>query len=155
MTKRIPVDALPPYQPLPDELPMTTHVIDGAMVYLSGHIPDMPGHDPIRGQVATDLSTTEARAAARQVALNLLATLDHAAGGLDNVARVIRLFGMVNSAPTFTDQPSVINAASELIVEVLGRDRGLHSRSAVGVAQLPLGVPVEIELTARLHEEPT
>lgn len=145
---------LPPYRPLPDSLAFATHVIDGTMLYVSGHIPDIDGEPQLRGQLGGALSVEDGREAARRVIRNLLATVEHAACGLDNVAAVLRLFGMVNSAPGFTDQPAVVDAASEFLVAVFGRQRGVHARSAVGVAQLPFGVPVEIELTVRLREQP-
>ncbi len=146
---------LPPYRPLPSSLPFETHVRDGTILYLSGHISDIDGEPQLRGQLGGGLSVEEGREAARSVMRNLLATLQHAAGGLRNVAAVLRLLGMVNSAPGFTDQPGVVNAASEMLVAALGRQRGVHARSAIGVAQLPFGVPVEIELTVRLRKEPT
>ena len=141
---------VPEYVPLPANLPLAHYARVGQILHLSGHIPDSPGQPELRGRLGAELSVEDGRAAARRVALNLLSTLTHAAGDLDGVARIVKLVGFVASEDTFVDQPAVINAASEIFVALWGRN-GLHARSAVGVAQLPFGVPVEIELIVELE----
>lgn len=121
----------------------------GNLVFLSGHIARKDGK-PWVGQLGASMNTAEGQAAARAVAIDLLATLDAAAGGLDRVARVVKVMSLVNSTPAFTEQHLVTNGCSELLVEVLGQQVGAHARSAFGVAQLPLGSCVEIELIAEL-----
>lgn len=119
-------------------------VISGGQVFVSGQVSQGPG-GLIRGRLGTDLSVEQGAEAARACALSLLAQLRAACDGdFGRLKRVVKLTGFVNSTPEFTDQPKVINGASDLMVEVLG-DAGRHARSAVGVAALPLGVAVEIE----------
>lgn len=120
------------------------YVISGNHVYVSGQIAqDAKG--PIRGRLGADLGIDEGAHAAARCALLLLAQLKAALGGdLGRLRRVVKLTGFVNSAPGFTDQPKVVNGASDLLVALLG-EAGRHARSAVGVAALPLGVAVEIE----------
>ncbi len=113
----------------------------GNLVYLSGAGPVAAGHVPT-GKVGADVTTDEAAAHARQVGLNLLAALREELGTLDAVRRVVKLLGMVNAVPDFTEHSTVINGCSDLFVEVFGEG---HARSAVGVGSLPLGMPVEIE----------
>ena len=125
-------------------------VRSGNLVFLSGHIAKRDGK-PHVGQLGTDMSTDAGKAAARAVAIDLLGTLNAAVGGdLERVVRIIKLMSLVNSAPTYTEHHLVTNGASELIAEVFGADRGAHARSAFGVAQLPLGACVEIELIAEV-----
>jgi enamine deaminase RidA (YjgF/YER057c/UK114 family) len=114
------------------------------MVYVSGQVSrDESG--PLTGRLGDDLGVEQGAAAARTCALALVAQLKAACDGdLDRLVRVVKLTGFVNSAPGFTDQPKVVNGASDLMVEIFG-DRGKHARSAVGVAALPLGVAVEVE----------
>ncbi len=120
------------------------YVVVGDMVHVSGQI-SMDGGELIRGRLGEDMDIEAGAAAARVCAINLIAQLRNACDGdLDRVVRVVRLGGFVNSAPDFTDQPKVINGASDLMVEVFG-EAGRHARAAVGVAALPLGVAVEIE----------
>jgi enamine deaminase RidA (YjgF/YER057c/UK114 family) len=118
----------------------------GNLVYVSGHIARKEGK-PWVGQLGAGLTTDEGKAAARAIAVELMGTLHAAVGDLDRVARIVKLMVLVNSAPTFTEQHLVANGASELLVQVFG-DRGPHARSAFGVAQIPLGACVEIELIA-------
>ncbi len=113
----------------------------GNLVYLSGAGPVVAGHVPT-GKVGADVSTEEAAAHARQVGLNLLAVLREELGTLDRARRVVKLLGMVNAVPDFTEHSRVINGCSDLFVAVFGEG---HARSAVGVGSLPLGMPVEIE----------
>ena len=123
-------------------------VIDEGLVYASGHGP-IDGETIIRGKVGADLSLDDGRAAARLTTLSILATLRAELGDLDRIARIVKVFGMVNVGPGFTQTPAVIDGCSELLVAVFG-DAGRHARSAVGLAELPFGIAVEIELTARL-----
>lgn len=143
--------AIPGYSPIPATLPFTHYTQTDRILYVSGHIPDMEGQPPMRGRLGDQFDVDQGRIAARLVALNLLATLRHATGDLDNVGKILKLVGYVASANGFVQQPDVINAASEIFVELWG-EAGVHARSAIGVAQLPLGVPVEIELVVELEE---
>ena len=120
------------------------YVIDGKQLWVAGQVPFWNGAVKYTGVVGQDVSVDEAVDAARICAINILAQTRAALGDLDRIARVIKLGGFVNGAPGFTDQPKVINGASDLLVEVLG-DKGLHARSAVGAGGLPLGVPVEVD----------
>lgn len=120
------------------------YVLSGGIVYVSGQI-SQGANGLIKGKLGEDMSTEQGSEAARACALSLLAQLRAACGGdFGRLRRVVKLTGFVNSTPDFTEQPKVINGASELLVEVLG-EIGWHARSAVGVASLPLGVAVEIE----------
>ena len=118
-------------------LPFVFARIDARRVYLSGRGP--------RGKVGAEVSVEEAYEAARATGLSILGTLQRELGDLDRVTGWLRVFGMVNSAPGFTGQPSVINGFSDLILELYGPEAGQHARSAVGMAELPFGIPVEIE----------
>ena len=124
-------------------------VIDGDHVHVSGHGP-VAGDRMVRGKVGSDLTLEEAQQAARMTGLSILATLNAELGDLDRIERFVKLFGMVNCAPGFNQTPAVINGCSDLLVEVFG-DAGKHARSAVGMAELPHDIAVEIELTARLR----
>ena len=124
-------------------------VVVGNMVHVGGHGP-INGADIIRGKVGDDLSLEEAQHAARMTGLSILATLLAELGSLDRIERIIKVFGMVNVAPGFNQTPSVIDGCSDLLVEIFG-DAGRHTRSAVGLAELPLDIAVEIELTAQLR----
>lgn len=117
----------------------------GSLVWTSGQLPMVEGKLALTGKVGQEVDPTTAKDLARTCALNALAALDAAAGGLDNVVRVVKVVGYVASAPGFFGQPGVINGASELLGEVFG-DAGKHARSAVGVAVLPLDAPVEVEV---------
>ncbi|HWW06988.1 RidA family protein [Collimonas sp.] len=122
----------------------------GNTVYLSGHLSKKDGKIWV-GQLGKDTTTEEAKLAARGIAVDLIATLQAACGGdLKRVKRVVKLMSLVNSTPDFTEQHLVTNGASELIGEVFG-EQGKHARSAFGVAQLPLGACVEIEMIAELE----
>lgn len=125
-------------------------VIVGDLVHVSGQISTDDG-GMIQGKLGHDMATEAGAAAARCCAISLLAQVRAAAGGdLDRLAQVVKLTGFVNSTPEFTDQPKVINGASDFLVEALG-DIGRHARSAVSAASLPFGVAVEIEGIFRLH----
>ena len=119
-------------------------VRSGDLVYVSGQVPLVDGTPSQLGHLGDDVGLEDGRAAARTCAINLLAALKAELGELSRVARVVKVTGFVASAPGFTDQPKVVNAASELFGEAFG-DAGRHARAAVGVAALPLGVPVEVE----------
>jgi enamine deaminase RidA (YjgF/YER057c/UK114 family) len=119
----------------------------GNLLFLSGHGPFRPhGTFTHVGKVGRELTVEQGYAVAREVGLNLLATAKASLGSLDRVKRVVKVLGMVNSAEEFGDQPKVINGFSDLMVEVFGDVIGKHARSAVGMAGLPLGIPVEIEM---------
>lgn len=126
-------------------------VVTGNLVYLSGHGPLKPDGSMISGKVGGDLSQDEGKAAARQTGLALLSTIQAQLGSLDKIKRIIKVLGMVNAAPDFTEHPSVINGCSELFVDVWGED-GRAARSAVGMGSLPGNIAVEIELIAELAE---
>ena len=120
-------------------------VVAGKLVFISGQITLLNGKIIHQGRIGDDLTVDDGYQAARLCGLNLLAQLKVAAGGdLDNVSRVVKLGGFVNSVPTFTDQPEVINGASDLMVEVFG-DSGKHARFAVSAGALPRNVSVEID----------
>jgi enamine deaminase RidA (YjgF/YER057c/UK114 family) len=121
----------------------------GNLVFISGHIAKKDGK-PWVGQLGLTMTTEEGKAAARAIAIDLMGTLQAAAGGdLDRVRRIVKVMSLVNSTPTFIEQHLVTNGCSELLGEVFG-DAGRHARSAFGVAQIPLGACVEIELIAEL-----
>jgi enamine deaminase RidA (YjgF/YER057c/UK114 family) len=121
----------------------------GNLVFLSGHIAKKDGK-PWVGQLGLTMATEEGKAAARAIAIDLLGTLQAACGDLERVARVVKVMSLVNSTPTYTEQHLVTNGCSELLGEVFGPTAGAHARSAFGVAQIPLGACVEIELIAEL-----
>jgi enamine deaminase RidA (YjgF/YER057c/UK114 family) len=123
----------------------------GPYVYVSGQVPFVDGKLPATGKVGGAVSAAEAAGLARACALNALAAAAAAAGGLDEIRRIVKVTGFVASAPGFNGQPQVINGASELFIEVFGED-GRHARSAVGVAELPLDAPVEVELIAEVRD---
>ena len=122
----------------------------GNLVFVSGHIAKRDGK-PWVGQLGGAIATDEGKAAARAVAIDLLGTLQAAAGDLSHVKRIVKVMSLVNSAPTFTEQHLVTNGCSELLVQVFGPEVGAHARSAFGVAQIPLGACVEIELVAEVR----
>ena len=121
----------------------------GQLVFISGHIARKDGK-PVVGQLGTNMATDDAESAARGVAIDLLGTLQAAVGDLARVKRIVKVLSLVNSAPTYTEHHLVTNGASELLVQVLGPEVGSHARSAFGVAQLPMGACVEIELIAEV-----
>ena len=118
--------------------------IVGNMAYLSGHGPMINGELMFTGKVGSDVSVEQAQAAARQTAINILAALHEATGDLNRVKSVVKVLGFVASADGFNQQPAVMNAASEVFIEVFG-ENGRHARSAIGTNELPIGMPVEIE----------
>lgn len=122
----------------------------GKLVFLSGHIAKKDGRVWV-GQLGRTMDTSEGQAAARAVAVDLLGTLHAAAGDLNRVTRIVKLMSLVNSTGEFTEQHLVTNGASELIGQVFG-SKGAHARSAFGVAQIPFGACVEIEMVVELSE---
>ncbi|MBE7416165.1 MAG: RidA family protein [Ideonella sp.] len=120
----------------------------GSLLFLSGHLAKRDGK-PWVGQLGNGVATAEGKAAARAVAIDLMGTLHAALGDLNQVKRIVKLVGLVNSAPTFTEHHLVINGCSELLGEVFGA-AGQHARAAFGVAQIPLGACVEIELVVEV-----
>jgi enamine deaminase RidA (YjgF/YER057c/UK114 family) len=120
----------------------------GKLVFLSGHIARKDGKAWV-GQLGKTLQTEEGKQAARAIAVDLMGTLHAAIGDLNQVKRIVKVMSLVNSTPDFTEQHLVTNGASELLAQVFG-DRGAHARSAFGVAQIPMGACVEIELVAEL-----
>lgn len=125
-------------------------VRSGNLVFISGHIARKDGK-PWVGQLGLDTTTEQGHAAARAIAIDLLGTLQAAVGDLGRVKRIVKVLSLVNSSATFTEQHLVTNGCSQLLVEVFGVQVGAHARSAFGVAQLPLGACVEIELTAEVE----
>ena len=122
----------------------------GNLVFLSGHIAKKDGK-PWVGQLGRDMDTATGREAARAIAIDLMGTLQAAVGDLSKVRRIVKVMSLVNSTPDFTEQHLVTNGASELFAQVFGDQLGAHARSAFGVAQIPLGACVEIELIAELN----
>jgi enamine deaminase RidA (YjgF/YER057c/UK114 family) len=122
----------------------------GNLIFLSGHIAKIDGN-PWVGQLGVDVTTAQGKKAARDLAIDLLGTLNAAVGDLNQIKRIVKLMVLVNSAPTFTEQHLVANGASELLAEVFD-EKGMHARSAFGVAQVPFGSCVEIELIAEVDE---
>jgi enamine deaminase RidA (YjgF/YER057c/UK114 family) len=124
-------------------------VQSGNHVYVSGQVPMVDGKLPYTGKVGAEVTAEQGAELARACALNALAAID-ALVGLGRIVKIVKLTGYVASAPGFTDQPAVINGASDLFGQVLG-ELGRHARSAVGVAELPLGAPVEVEVIAEVE----
>ena len=121
----------------------------GTLVYTSGQLPLQAGDLTHIGKVGAEVTPEQAKVAARTCALNALAAID-ALVGIDAVIRIVKVVGFVASAPGFSGQPGVVNGASEVLGELFG-DAGAHARSAVGVSELPLGAPVEVELIAEVR----
>jgi enamine deaminase RidA (YjgF/YER057c/UK114 family) len=120
----------------------------GNLVYTSGQLPMVDGKLPATGKVGAEVTAEQAYGLARTCGLNALAAV-HALVGIDNVVRVVKVVGFVASAPGFGGQPGVVNGASELFGEIFG-DAGAHARSAVGVSELPLNAPVEVEIVVEV-----
>jgi enamine deaminase RidA (YjgF/YER057c/UK114 family) len=141
--------SLPPPIQLPPGIvfPFQFVRVVGRRALISGHGPQNPDGSIAQplGKVGRELSLEQGYAAARLTALSILGSLERALGDLDRIAAWVRVFGMVNSAPGFNRQPSVINGFSDLILELFGPETGAHCRSAVGLAELPFDIPVEIE----------
>lgn len=137
------IELQPLPKPLAAYLPFMT---SGQQVFVSGHLAKQGGAVWV-GQLGAGIDTATGKAAARNVAIDLISTLHAAVGDLNRITRIVKLVSLVNSTPQFTEQHLVTNGCSELMVEVFG-DKGQHARSAFGVAQLPMGACVEIELIA-------
>jgi enamine deaminase RidA (YjgF/YER057c/UK114 family) len=137
----------------PPAAPVAAYVMyvrTGNLVFLSGHIAKKPDGSVWAGQLGKDIDTAEGQQAARAIAVDLMGTLQEACGGdLNRVTRIVKVMSLVNSTPDYTDQHLVTNGASELFGDVFG-DAGKHARSAFGVAQIPRGACVEIELIAEI-----
>lgn len=126
-------------------------VIDGATAYVSGCVPfDGHGNLASKGKVPSEVPLADAQKAAALCAANVLRLVRQELGSLDRIDRMLKVLGFVNTDPDFTDQHLVINGASQLFVDVLGSEHGIHARSAVGMAQLPLGSSVEVEAILKL-----
>ena len=139
-----------PFPPSPPPSPLTsTASARGNLLFLSGGLP-IDGEKKVIGKVPSVVSIEDAREGARMVIFNRLAVIQDEIGSLDKVVRIVTLNGFVNSEPDFTGHPQVINGASELLVEIFG-DKGKHSRTALGVAALPLDVAVEINLVVEVE----
>jgi enamine deaminase RidA (YjgF/YER057c/UK114 family) len=136
----------PPMPPAGNYIPC---FVDDDIVYVGGHGP-VNGDVIIRGKVGSDLTLEQGRDAARMAALSMLATLHAELGNLDIVDSIMKVYGMVNVAPGFDRTPAVIDGCSDLLVEVFG-DAGRHTRTAIGVAELPFGIAVETEMIVRLR----
>jgi enamine deaminase RidA (YjgF/YER057c/UK114 family) len=121
------------------------------LLFLSGHGPIEKGQRTFIGKLGREFSVEQGRAAARLVIVNALRTVQEELGTLDNVARVVKVLGFVNSAPGFHEQPAVIDGASELLLDVF-EERGRHARSAVGMSELPFNIAVEIEMILEVRE---
>ena len=143
-----------PVQIPPDmKIPFSWVRVRGNRVFISGHGPQNPDGslaEP-RGKVGAELSVEQGYEAARLTALSMLADLKRAIGDLERVTAWLRVFGMVNAAPGFNQMPQVINGFSDLIIELYGPERGDHARSAVGLAELPMDIPVEIEAEVEIE----
>jgi enamine deaminase RidA (YjgF/YER057c/UK114 family) len=137
-----------PPEPLAVYVPF---VRTGDLIFTSGMGCRREGDFAYQGKLGGDLTLEEGREAARISMLNLLATLKVAVGDLDNIERVVKVTGFVASAPGFGQQPEVLNAASEVLVEVFG-DKGKHARSAIGVSELPRNIPLEIEMIVQVSD---
>lgn len=124
----------------------------GNLLYLSGNGPLRDGQIAYRGKVGRDLTVEEGYAAARLTGLNLLAVIKDALGDLERVAAFVKTLGFINSAPGFTQQPAVLNGFADLILDLYGEERGLHARSAVGMAELPWDAAVEIETIVEIGD---
>ncbi|QIZ35523.1 RidA family protein [Saccharopolyspora sp. ASAGF58] len=139
--------------PLPEVVPPVAAYVPavrtGSLVYTSGQVPMVAGKPAGIGKVGAEITPEEAKQHAAICALNALAAVDGLVG-LDSVVRIVKVVGFVASAEGFTGQPGVVNGASELLGEIFG-EAGQHARSAVGVAELPLGVPVEVELIVEVE----
>lgn len=135
--------------PTPPGAAYVPTVQTGNLLFLAGHIAKREGK-PWVGQLGAGLATAEGREAARAIAIDLMGTLQAALGDLERVQRIVKLLVLVNSTPTFTEQHLVANGASELLVNIFG-ERGPHARSAFGVAQIPLGACVEIEMIVEVR----
>ena len=145
--KEIGIELPPPVKPVANYV---TTVQTGNLVFTSGHGPVSVSGELETGQLGTDMTIEEGYQSARLVGLGLISTLKDALGDLDRIKKVVKVVGFVNSTPDFLDHPKVVNGVSDLFVEVFG-EKGKHARSAVGMVQLPGGIPVEVEVTVEVE----
>lgn len=138
-----------PEPKMPKDVNIVFAVRSGDLIYLSGNGPILPNGDKITGKIGIDISIEEGYEAARLTAINLLAVLKSEIGDLNTVEKIVKVFGMVNADPLFTEHPAVINGFSDLMIDVFGK-RGQHARSAVGVSSLPWDLACEIEMIVKL-----
>lgn len=141
------IELPPPPKPVASYVPA---VQVGTLLFMSGNGPLRAGQPAVQGRLGETLTVEQGMEAARLTMLNLLSTLRDTLGSLDRVERIVKLLAFVNSAPDFTQQPTVINGASELLVQIFG-ERGRHARSAIGTSVLPFGIPVEIEMIVEVR----
>jgi enamine deaminase RidA (YjgF/YER057c/UK114 family) len=146
--KELGIELPPAVTPVANYVPA---VRTGNLVFLSGHGPIKEDGSLITGKVGVDLTVEQGYQAARRIAIGLLGSLKAAIGDLDKVRQVVKLLGLVNCGPDFTDQPKVINGASDFLVEVFG-EKGKHARSAVGTNALPINIAVEIEMIVAVED---
>jgi enamine deaminase RidA (YjgF/YER057c/UK114 family) len=139
-------------EPTPPVANYVKAVRTGNLVFLAGHGPDRPDGGLVTGKVGSDLTLEEGREAARLTAISLLSSLKAEIGDLNRVQRVVKVTGMVNAEPDFTQQPQVINGFSDLMVEVFG-ERGKHARAAVGMGSLPSNIAVEIDAVVEISDD--
>jgi enamine deaminase RidA (YjgF/YER057c/UK114 family) len=139
---------------LPDGMPPVGNYVaavrTGNLLFLAGHGPVRVDGTMVTGKVGDDLDLAAARDAARLVALNLVTTLRRELGSLDAVGRIVKVLGMVNCAPGFTQTPAIVDGCSDLLVQIFGEDVGRHARSAVGMSELPFNIAVEIEMIVEI-----
>ncbi len=140
------------FTPKPPMANYVRAVRTGNLVFLSGHGPARPDGKYVTGKLGKDLTLEQGREAARLTAIALLSSLKAEIGDLNKVRRIVKVTGMVNSDPSFTEQPQVINGCSDLLVMVFGEKRGKHARAAVGMASLPIGIAVEIEMIVEVAD---
>ena len=146
--EEIGIELPPPVKPVANYV---TTVQTGNLVFTSGHGPVNMSGELEKGQLGTDMTIEEGYQSARLVGLGLISTLKDTLGDLDRIKRVIKVVGFVNSTPDFLDHPKIVNGVSDLFVEVFG-DKGKHARSAVGMVQLPGGIPVEVEVIVEIED---
>lgn len=146
--KALDIDLPSPPQPVANYV---NGVRAGNLIFLAGKGPKYPDGSELRGKLGQDVTIEEGYAGARMTAINQLSVLKEMLGNLNKVKRIVKVLGMVNSDPGFVEQPKVINGFSDLMVEVFG-ERGRHARAAVGMASLPRGQAVEIELVVEVYE---
>lgn len=144
------IDLPPVARPVASYVPV---VITGSLAFVAGQVPLSDGRPTVTGKLGSDVTVDDGIAAARRCALQAVAALRAELGSLDRVRRIVRVGVFVASGEGFTDQPKVANGASDALAEVFG-EAGRHARAAVGVAELPLGVPVEVEVLAEVEIEP-
>jgi enamine deaminase RidA (YjgF/YER057c/UK114 family) len=142
------IELPPPPQPLASYVPVS---LSGGLAYVSGQVPLSDGKPMWSGRLGENLELAEGAEAAKRCAVQALSALRSELGSLDRVKRIVRVGVFVTSAPGFTDQPKVANGASDLLVEIFG-EAGRHARAAVGVSELPLGAPVEVEMLVEVAE---